>query len=394
MADKHIVLRANRAWTGDVFLGPSAGTRGSESTPASLQVDVEEIGLDEIPRLTRHRDVVAVAPSMPIMLVKPRSEPMAATAAGTTAWGVTAVGADTSPFSGDGIVAAVLDTGIDRQHPAFAGVMLVEKDFTGDGNGDAHGHGTHCAGTVFGRDVNGTRIGVARGLKRALIGKVLGGQGGGSDAIVRAIQWAVDEGAHVISMSLGIDFPGFVAKLQARGFPPELATSRALEGYRANVQLFERLASLLRAQGAFRQTVIIVAAAGNESQTDVNPEFKIAVSPPAVSEGIVSVAALGQGPNGLTVAPFSNTGANVAAPGVQIVSAKAGGGLTGMSGTSMATPHVAGVAALWAQKLSVAGSLTPVQLAARLIGSGTTTGLATNVEPGDIGSGLVQAPQQ
>ena len=86
---------------------------------------------------------------------------------------------DRSTWTGEGVTVAVLDTGIDSKHPAFAGVDIVEKDFTGTGNGDRQGHGTHCAGTIFGRDVDGKRIGVARGVKRALIGKVLGDEGGG-----------------------------------------------------------------------------------------------------------------------------------------------------------------------------------------------------------------------
>ena len=70
-----------------------------------------------------------------------------------------------------------------------------------------------------------------------------------------------------------------------------------------------------------------------------------------MSEGLLSVAALGQGGSTLDVAPFSNTSALVAAPGVGVTSARRGGGLVSMSGTSMATPHVAGVAALWAEKI-------------------------------------------
>jgi subtilisin family serine protease len=324
-------------------------------------------------------------------LVQP-TEVTAQPAAGSS-WGIAAVGADTSPFTGAGVVVAVLDTGIDASHPAFAGVNLVQQDFTGEGNGDQHGHGTHCAGTIFGRDVSGTRIGVARGVKKALIGKVIGSSGGASDAIVRAIQWAVDNGAHVISMSLGIDFPGLVAALQQQGFPADLAATRALEGYRANVQLFERLASLIRAQGAFQQTSLTVAAAGNESRRNVDPRFRIAVSPPAVAEGIISVAALGQSSQGFTVAPFSNTGANVAAPGVQIVSAKPGGGLQAMSGTSMATPHVAGLTALWAERIASVSPLTGFQLTARLVASATPAGLAPGFDPVDVGAGLVRAPQ-
>ena len=106
-----------------------------------------------------------------------------------------------------------------------------------------------------------------------------------------------------------------------------MATTIALEGYRQNVMLFERLSSLVTAIGPFGQPSLIVAAAGNESGRDATPPFEIACAPPAVSEGIVSVAALGQVGSTLDVASFSNTNAIVAAPGVGMTSAKAGGGL-------------------------------------------------------------------
>jgi subtilisin family serine protease len=393
MGEKHVVLRSSRVAARDLP-GPFA-TPGLESaTPATMSMEVEDVDSRHLPALKRQSDVVAVAPVIPMVLIAPVDVPgVAAPAATSTTWGVSAVGADTSSFTGSGVVVAVLDTGIEAGHPAFAGVEIIQKDFTTEGDGDLHGHGTHCAGTIFGRETNGTRIGVAPGVTKALIGKVLGAGGGSSDQIVSAIQWAVDNGAHVVSMSLGIDFPGLVARLVGQGFPPALATSRALEAYRANVMLFERLASLVRAQGAFGQTTVIVAAAGNESRRNENPDFRIAVSPPAVSEGIVSVAAVQQGAGGHSVASFSNMGASVAGPGVAISSAGLGGGLVSMNGTSMATPHVAGVAALWAEKLMSTGSLTTLQLTARLIASGTTNELQAGFDPSDVGSGMVRAPQ-
>jgi ribosomal protein S11 len=104
------------------------------------------------------------------------------------------------------------------------------------------------------------------------------------------------------------------------------------------------------------------------------------------------VGALGQAQGVLRVAPFSNTRATIAAPGVNITSAKIGGGSSVKSGTSMATPHVAGVAALWAESLAKRGQLNPVNLQASLIASGTLTGLAPNSDALDVGKGLVQAP--
>jgi subtilisin family serine protease len=394
MKETHIILRSPRATTRDVFQGGAAVFGALETPPVEISIQVEAVSKNEIKALANEADVVAIARSMPMKLIEPISEDgQAQPAAGTPTWGVNAVGAVTSPFSGDGVVVSVLDTGIDPNHPAFAGVALIQKNFTTAGPNDEHGHGTHCAGTIFGRDVGGTRIGVAPGVKKALIGKVLGPGGGSSDQIADAINWAIENGAHVISMSLGIDFPGFVKILENNGFPTEAAVTQALEGYRANVMLFEKLASLIKARGLFGQTTLVVAAAGNESRRNATPPYEIAVAPPAVADGVISVAALGESAAGLTVAPFSNTFANVSGPGVGVVSAKLGGGLVGMSGTSMATPHVAGVAALWAEKIMKAGPLTGVEWMARLIGSATRSGLASSFDPADIGAGLVRAPQ-
>lgn len=345
----------------------------------------------------RRRPGRLLAESMPLTLIEPVAAadvPTDTLAEGPT-WGVVAVGADTSPLTGDGITVAVLDTGIDADHQAFTGLDVVERDFTGSGNGDTNGHGTHCSGTIAGRDVDGTRIGVAPGVPRLLAGKVLGTGGGGTDLIAEAIQWAVDEGASVLSMSLGIDFPGFVARMVDSGLPVEAATSRALAAYRDNLRLLEALSAYVRAQFRFGESGILVAAAGNESRRDATDPYTIDVAPPAASQGFVSVAALGQvdaddPDTALAIAPFSNTGAMVAAPGVDVVSAAAGGGLRSLSGTSMATPHVAGVAALWAQRLlEDVGIVDPSLLVDRVVGTARTIPDVTFL---DGGAGLVTAP--
>lgn len=396
MNEKFIILRTSDlpdGYRGGNPAAPEFLTADARLPPsARLRPQIEEMGQRDADGLRRERGVLAVAPAMPMQLVAPLKAAGTADAGDGIAWGVKAVRADTSPYRGSGIVVAVLDTGIDPSHAAFAGMELERQNFTEEADDDRDGHGTHCAGTIFGREVGGIRIGVAPGVKRALIAKVLGQGGGSSDQLVAAIHWACDHGAHVISMSLGMDFPGYVRVLtEHRGVPSDIAVSRALEGYRANVLLFERLASFMRAR---EHPTLIVAAAGNESRRVDNRRYTIAVSPPAVAEGIVSVGALGPGPTGLSVADFSNTGAVVSAPGVDVLSARVGGGLATMSGTSMAAPHVAGVAALWAERILInTSALTTSRLMNGLLRSARDDALAPDWDAADVGEGLIYAPQ-
>jgi subtilisin family serine protease len=370
--------------------GPLAGIAAIQHQ--TLEIIETELTKAERDDLRRDPRTTAMAEPMPMKLIEPKerdavSEP---TSTGET-WGIGAVGAVGSPFSGQGITVAVLDTGIEPNHPAFAGVELIQKNFTGEGDNDIHGHGTHCAGTILGQDVNGLRIGVARNIQRALIGKVLGQDGGDTATITKAILWAVNEGAHVISMSLSIDFPGFVNILvNDYGLPINPATSIALEQYRANVNLFSELAEFVAARGPFAQGAVLIGASGNES---VRPTYEIGVGPPAAGTGIIAVGALEESGTNFSVADFSNTQVNISGPGVDVISAYIGGGLGYMSGTSMAAPHVAGVAALWADKLlSSTGRVHGPTLMAQLVASGTLANLVDGSEAEDVGTGMVQAP--
>lgn len=394
--EEYVVLRSPvDEGTGATVLGSSFEAAGS----ADMEIAIAEVtSTRELRDIRDDPTTVSAALTMPLVLHEPDSRDANAAADVGVTWGVTAVRADTSPFDGSGIVVAVLDTGIDINHPAFAGVNIVQEDFTGEGNGDANGHGTHCAGTVFGRDVGELRIGVAKGIEKALIGKVLGANGGGdTKGISKAVQWAINNGANVISMSLGFDFPGLVKRLiQVFDDDEALATSKALQAYRENLEWFRALAMLSKAQGAALGTAtILVGAAGNESRRHVDPRHEIDVAPPAVAEGIYSVGALGQNGGGLEVAQFSNTNPNVSGPGVGIRSAKANSSdLVAMNGTSMATPHVAGVAALWASKqLAELGRLDHTALSAALVASGSHDRMAAGFDPSDVGTGIVQAPQ-
>jgi subtilisin family serine protease len=367
--------------------------RGSRSSgPSSAVLSVESFTPSDAADARRAPGLVVAEP-LPTKLI----QPVAATGANRptepgTAWGVEAVGATESPFSGKGMKVAVLDTGIDAGHEAFTGLQITRRNFTGDADGDHGGHGTHCAGTIAGQEINGYRYGVAPGIDELLVGKVLGAGGGTTDAIARAMLWALESGADIMSMSLGLDFPGLVASWTEKGLSLEPATSRALEGYRDNLRLFGALAAYIRASSAFGRTALVIAATGNESKRGTAPPYTIGVAPPAASEGFIAVAAVQKGPDGaFAVADFSNTGPTLAAPGVDIVSARKGGGFASMSGTSMATPHVTGVAALWAESLvHSTGQLDPGLLAARLTGNSREL---PDVATADGGAGLVQAPR-
>jgi len=275
-------------------------------------------------------------------------------------WGLQATGVAESPETGAGIAVAVLDTGLDLEHPDFAGRDVETRSFVaGQTVQDAQGHGTHVAGTACGplAPSSGRRYGVAHEA-RLMVGKVLGDDGTGTDAdILAGMSWAISSGAQIISMSLGAD-------VRAVSTAYETAGRRAL------------------AAG----TLVIAAAGNNARRSAGNPGF---VGVPANSPSIMAVGAVDPS---LAVADFSAASSTVdggqvdiAAPGVDVHSSWPRPQVTRtISGTSMATPHVAGIAALWAQRTGARGQ----QLWAQLVQAAQRLPLPAS----DVGSGLVRAP--
>lgn len=376
--------------------------------PSELAFRVQEEALNpkDFQDLQRDPEVQIIARPIPLQLIAPveefaaPAETMTPDPIADATWGVYVTGALHSDYKGLNVTVAVLDTGIDANHEAFQGVELVQKDFTGEGNGDTDGHGTHVAGTIFGQQVGSIRYGVATGVRRALIGKVLGKKRTATTTeLVQAIQWAAAQGAHVINMSLGYNFPALMRWwIDKEKVEFDIAASRALAQYRDNIRLFESVLRIQQAMSAFSSGALVVAAAGNESKRQIRPDYVLDVSPPAASEGVVSVAALqtsGAPHEQLTVAPFSNVRAMLAAPGVGIYSARANSAsnaYTYSSGTSMASPHVTGIAALWAERLlDRDGEVNAAALAAALRGSVRDTRLP-GTSRNDVGAGLVTAP--
>ncbi|MET4023156.1 S8 family serine peptidase [Bradyrhizobium sp. S3.2.12] len=420
MESEYIIVRRSKAMA-QLLRARRDGeqVRGTESIGVNVQREIEAVAAataegmaaQEVFTLARERlderaaadalredEVVTGALAMPVTLIAPlgsAEDSVADAKAARVSWGVKAIRADVSKYSGVGVKVAVLDTGLDFDHSAFKGrgIEFESEDFTGTGlPTDDHGHGTHCAGTIFGRDVDGVRIGVAPEVTKACIAKVLNDKGRGtSSAVADAIGWAIRKEVDVISMSLGFDFPGMAERLQEK-LPPKLAASQALRAFRDNLRLFDTLMMYSRMRSQRWGGCVIIAAAGNESRTDENPDFRIDVSLPAASQDIVSVGALRKLGQKLGSASFSNVNPTLAAPGVDIVSAARGGELVGMSGTSMACPHVAGIAALWWQALRKENQGSAQNVAAKLIARADRDVFEPGLGPIDHGAGLALAP--
>jgi subtilisin family serine protease len=278
-------------------------------------------------------------------------------------WGLQATRVHSSHWTAKGIRVAVLDTGMDLQHPDFAQRPIIRQSFVaGEPVQDGHGHGTHCIGTSCGPKIPGQPPRYGIGFQAQIhAGKVLSNGGSGGDAgILAGINWAMTRKCQVISMSLGAPVP------------PGGTFSPVYEGV---------------ARRALQAGTLIVAAAGNESG---RPAIIRPVGRPANCPSIMAVAALTEA---IGVAPFSNGGINpmggqvdIAGPGVNVYSSfMMPTRYRRLSGTSMATPHVAGCAALHCQATGQTGNALWRVL--------VSTARRLPLPSRDVGAGLVQAPQ-
>jgi subtilisin len=262
-------------------------------------------------------------------------------------WGLIKCKVPQSLRSGAGMRVAVLDTGLDLGHPDFAGRPIVSQTFVGQPVQDMHGHGTHTTGTACGPKAPAgaiPRYGIAYRAP-IYVGKVLNNSGGGTTATVLAgMNWAIANRCVVISMSLGAQAPVQAAYTAAGA-------------------------------AALSKGCLIIAAAGNAAAPTGSP---------ANSPTIMAVASLD--PN-LAPSSFSDFGKiDIAAPGRDVFSSLPRPTKYGtLSGTSMATPHVSGCAALLAET-------SPALRGPALWKKLQATAKPLPFPPARVGKGLVQAP--
>jgi subtilisin len=266
-------------------------------------------------------------------------------------WGISRTGADTNTSNGAGIHAFVLDTGIDMDHPDLAANIDATNSVncTGStrgrfktptcaqGGNDGNGHGTHVAGTIGADDNAVGVVGMAPDVTLHSV-QVLKSSGSGSYSGINAgIDWMAN---YVINTSPGISA---VANMSLGGSGSKTGTCTN-GGFTGSGSMHEAICNASRLAG-----IVFVVAAGNEDDDAANHV------PAAYNDTVITVSATNSDDNWPYWSNFGN-GVSIAAPGVSILSTWNDGGTNTISGTSMASPHVAGAVALWLENNPQASS--------------------------------------
>jgi subtilisin family serine protease len=246
--------------------------------------------------------------------------------AGNFTWGLERLGINellSQGINGKGVAVGMLDTGVDPLHESLRGKIkdFIETDLNGDivsdtrspedKGYDSDDHGTHCAGTICGGLANGMAIGVAPGCD-LYVGTVIEG----GDVLMRVLtgmEWCLEKKVRVLSMSLGIRgytpfWLDITKRLRQNGTLPVFAIGNEGPGFS-------------RSPGNYYESVSVGAIDSNDHIASFSSSIKF----------------------NRPIEPYQP---DCVAPGVNVISAKPSGGVQAMDGTSMATPHVAGFAAL------------------------------------------------
>ena len=307
--------------------GTSAARMSAVAAPESKVRHYPNLGLvlgtidrSGLEALRKEAGVEKVLEAPQLRMIKPVTAAAAEVQAGYT-WGLRALGADrlhAQGITGKGVLVGHLDTGVDGSHPALAGVVKAFAEFDARGNivsgakaKDSGEHGTHTAGTIAGQLIQGVHFGVAPGAKLASAMVIEGGNV--LARILGGMNWVVGQKVRVLSMSLGLpgyeeSFLAITRILRARGVLPVFAVGN--EG-----------AGTSRYPGNYAETLSVGAMDSNGNVADFSSSQRFKRKKDPIVPDIVG-------------------------PGVDVVSCVPGGKYMQMSGTSMATPHIAGLVAL------------------------------------------------
>jgi subtilisin len=266
-----------------------------------------------------------------------------------TPWGISRIGADTDKNTGEGVHVYVIDTGIDSDHADLAdniadgfSVEMCLGLSCSNAWDDDQGHGTHVAGTIGALDNELDVIGVAPAVTLHAV-KVLNAAGSGSNSgVIAGIDWVTQQ-----AKSLGIPV---IANMSLGGAGSKTGTCTN-NGFIGSDNFHRAICN------AKNQGVIFAVAAGNDGN-NANQ-----ATPAAYDDAVITVSATNIDDDWASFSNWGNAAADwtihqsapvaIAAPGVNVLSTKSGGGTTSLSGTSMAAPHVAGVLALYLETISL-----------------------------------------